>query len=397
MTKSVAVLGAGIMGIATALHLARRGAKVCLFDQQATMINGASRWNEGKIHLGYLYSGDQTGNSARAMLAAGLSFRPLIEDLVATSVGDHVTQHSDTYIVHPDSVVSPTAVAAHFANVDDMIRDQDTSRSLRAQHSTRRVSRSTLDQLSGGHGLDGFEVPEYSVDTQWLADRLIAAVAATPAIEPILGAKVDSATPTTSGLSGPWTVHTSDQNSHGPFDVVVNALWEGRPGLDHALGLPVAKEGLHRFRKSLFVTTKHPLDVPSRVFVVGPFGDLKNYDGTRFYVSWYPAGLLAQGEGIAPPSVGQDRSDQDIIDQTRTQIEHLAPDMSQVFHAASDIRVEGGWVYAQGRGRLDQASASIHRRDKYGIVKSGDYISVDTGKYSVAPFMAQKIAAMILS
>ncbi|KPA23609.1 tRNA 5-methylaminomethyl-2-thiouridine biosynthesis bifunctional protein MnmC [Shimia sp. SK013] len=395
MTKSVAVLGAGIMGIATALQMARRGAKVCLFDQQSTLINGASRWNEGKIHLGYLYAGDQSGNSARAMLAAGLAFRPLIEDLIATSLAGHVTQHSDTYIVHPDSVVPPTAVAAHFAHVDDMISDQNTSGSLGAQHPTRRLSRSTLDQLSGGHGLDGFEVPEYSIDTQWLADRLTDAVEATQNIELILGARVDRATPTTSGMLGPWTVHTSDQISHGPFDVVVNALWEGRPVLDLALGLPVAEEGLHRFRKSLFVTTKHPCDVPSRVFVVGPFGDLKNYDGTRFYVSWYPAGLLAQGEGIAPPSVEHDRSDQDIIDQTRTQIERLAPDIAQVFQSASNIKVEGGWVYAQGRGRLDQASASIHRRDKYGIVQTGDYISVDTGKYSVAPFMAHRIATMI--
>ena len=49
-----AVLGAGIMGCATALWLARRGDRVTLIDAGDRPFAGASRWNEGKIHLGYL-------------------------------------------------------------------------------------------------------------------------------------------------------------------------------------------------------------------------------------------------------------------------------------------------------------------------------------------------------
>ncbi len=69
---SVAVLGAGILGSSVALFLARRGALVTLFDARDRPFEGASRWNEGKIHLGYIYAADQTGappdNCSRAPL-----------------------------------------------------------------------------------------------------------------------------------------------------------------------------------------------------------------------------------------------------------------------------------------------------------------------------------------
>lgn len=52
--KRVAVLGAGIMGTCTALYLARRGCVVTVVDAAAAPLSAASRWNEDKIHLGYL-------------------------------------------------------------------------------------------------------------------------------------------------------------------------------------------------------------------------------------------------------------------------------------------------------------------------------------------------------
>ena len=57
---SVAVLGGGIMGSSVALHLARMGAHATVLEREAKPFMGASRWNEGKIHLGFLYAADPT-------------------------------------------------------------------------------------------------------------------------------------------------------------------------------------------------------------------------------------------------------------------------------------------------------------------------------------------------
>ena len=77
----MAVLGAGIMGASTALHLAPAVWTVTVFEQARAPFDGASRWNEGKIHLGFLYAADPALRTARAVLAGGLDFRDQVERL----------------------------------------------------------------------------------------------------------------------------------------------------------------------------------------------------------------------------------------------------------------------------------------------------------------------------
>lgn len=87
----VAILGAGIMGCSVALFLARRGADVSLFDAADRPFTSASRWNEGKIHLGYLYSADPSLRTADHVLPGGLHFRPLVEELLDSSLASVIT------------------------------------------------------------------------------------------------------------------------------------------------------------------------------------------------------------------------------------------------------------------------------------------------------------------
>ena len=80
----VAVLGAGIMGSSTALFLARAGCEVVLIDKASSPMGAASRWNEGKIHLGFLYAADPSTNSAARMIPGGLAFKALTEELIGS-------------------------------------------------------------------------------------------------------------------------------------------------------------------------------------------------------------------------------------------------------------------------------------------------------------------------
>jgi hypothetical protein len=95
------------------------------------------------------------------------------------------------------------------------------------------------------------------------------------------------------------------------------------------------------------------------VIATGPFGDVKNYNGRDLYLSWYLTGLAAESTVI------------------------------------EDVRLEGGWVYAAGQGSLADPRSTLHRRDRIGITRAGSYISVDTGTYSIAPWLAREVAAMI--
>src|SRR5687768_10172304 len=112
--KRVAVLGAGIMGTSVAIFLARRGFDVSLFDKKSEPLSCASRWNEGKIHLGYLYGADASLRTARHILPGGLVFGKLMSELIESDITPYVTQHDDLYLVHRHSVVDAERLRATF-------------------------------------------------------------------------------------------------------------------------------------------------------------------------------------------------------------------------------------------------------------------------------------------
>jgi glycine/D-amino acid oxidase-like deaminating enzyme len=384
----VAVLGAGIMGASTALLLAESGCDVVLFDAAPKPLSGASRWNEGKIHLGFIYAGDPSLATARHLIPGGLACAPLLSRLIAQDLSEAGWQTEDIYLVHRDSVAAPDAIAAYYDGVHALLEDAGAP-GLRS----RRLSGAELSALSGSDSVvAGFAVPERSVDTNWVADRLAGALAASPKLDLRCAVRVLAARPE-GAEDGTWRIATDPPEAGGRFDWVVNALWHGRPAVDATAGLPEPAPFTQRYRVALFV---HAPGVEARggIVVVGPFGDMKSYGGGRFYLSWYPAGLLVEtvsAEVTDPPAPDPAA----IIAATRAGLSPLLPGAARVLDAAKEVTVAGGWVFAAGRGALSDPASSLHRRDKFGVRRRGRYLSVDTGKYSTAPWLAARIAGAI--
>jgi FAD dependent oxidoreductase len=395
----VAVLGAGIMGSATALFLARRNVRVTLFDAADRPFTGASRWNEGKIHLGYLYAADPSLETARRILRGGLAFKALTEELIGCSLDAVVTPHDDTYVIHRDSVRDAGSTEQYFEEVAALVTSQGGAGYL-VPITAARPRRLSSSELNAGYDTDlvvaGFRVPERSVSTCWVADRFVDALSAERRVEPRMATRVLAVRRSSDALDSTLLVETSD-GPVGPFSHVVNALWEGRLGIDAGMGLPLPSSWSHRFRLSAFLRTSRSVDVASTVIATGPFGDIKNYNGRDFYLSWYLSGLVAEGTAVSPPRL----SCLDAHDRTRISAE-IVSRLARVVRSAAtlsecteSLRLEGGWVYAAGQGSLADPTSTLHRRDRVGITQAGSYISVDTGKYSIAPWLAREIAGLI--
>lgn len=396
----IAILGAGIMGCSLALYLARRGVPVTLVEGRDTVFSAASRWNEGKIHLGYLYSADPSLRSAEHMMEGGLWFRPLVEDLLACDLGPVITAGDDIYLCHRDSVVAPAAMHDYLERVAERVRALPGAAHYLADVSrapVRRLSATQLDDLRGSPAIvAGFQVPERSVQTQWIADRFAAAVEAAPGIELSLNYRVTAVEPAHGSDQGPWYV-TSGPERLGPFSHVINALWEGRLAVDQSVGVAPVPPWSHRYRLALFLRTARELTVPCTVVATGPFGDVKNYNGRDFYLSWYPAGLMAEGNAVDPPTLDAaalaDRGR--LIDAVFDNLGALLPAVATLRDTAEAIDIGGGWVFAAGQGKLSDPSATLHERWRYGVQRRGTYLSIDTGKYSTAPWTARKVAAAL--
>ena len=394
----IAVLGAGIVGSCVALNLARLGADVTLIDRNRRPMEEASRYNEGKIHLGYLYGADASLRTAEHILPGGLAFAPLMSRLLECDVADHATTTDDIYLVDRESVVAPDELAARFDAVSRLVSEHpDASRYLTdvSRAATPRLTEAELSSIATDRITAGFRVPERSVETGWVADALADAVAAEDRVHVLGETVVEAATPGSDGDGA--TVHCRGGFSER-FDTVVNALWGGRLAIDQTAGLDAPQSWTHRVRWCLFVRTRFPVDVPSAIVAVGPFGDVKNYNGRDYYLSWYPVGLVAQGTGIeleAPPlPEGEARSR--FITEVRDGLGAELPQIGEVLEAAESITVAGGHVFAEGRGAIGDKRSDLQRRERFGVTRTGSYLSVDTGKYSTAPWMARGLALDIM-
>jgi hypothetical protein len=401
-TTRIAILGAGIMGCSAALALAKRGAAVTLFDAADQPLTGASRWNEGKIHLGYLYSADPSLATARHVLPGSLCFKPLVERLVGCSITAATSQNDDLFLCHRDSVVSPQDMYRYFDQVSLMLREHPCAQDYLVDARQSRVQRLTQTQLSQltDHPdiVAGFSVPERSVSTRWLADRYIEAMLAERHIEIRCGLRIQSVRrPASGGDHGPWRVVTQ-QDEHGPYDIVINALWEGRCAIDLTVGLPPPSRASNRYRLALFIRTSKPVHHPCVLIATGPFGDIKNYNNRDFYLSWYPTGLRIDSQTAMPPPTPLLTSDQEasVVNEMLEQLCAQVPGVADVVAATETRLLRGGWVFAAAQGVLSDPNASLHQRASFGVTQLGSYYSIDTGKYSTAPWLADNLAHNLL-
>lgn len=393
----VAVLGAGIMGCCTALLLARRGVRVTLVDAADRPLTGASRWNEGKIHLGYLYAADPSLATAERLLSGGLAFRPLMEDLLGQAIAPAIADHDETYLVHRRSVVDPGHAAAYADRVAALVSAHPArGRYLHgdAGQAPRRLSGRALREVCDSDDVvAGLCVVERSVATPWIADRLEAAVESAPAIERRMQTRVEAVTP-----RGERLAVVTAAGADGPYDAVVNALWEGRLAVDATMGLAMPRECSHRYRVAAFVRAATPVPLSSAVVGTGPFGDAKRYGDRDLYLSWYPVGLLREGTGAVPPPapVQTPAADAAVAQAIVAELTPYLPALRSLDLSLATVQVKGGWVYAEGQGALSDPASTLHRRDRIGMTAAGRYVSVDTGKYSIAPWLAAQVVRRLV-
>jgi glycine/D-amino acid oxidase-like deaminating enzyme len=373
-----------MLGSSLAVLLARNGARVTLFDAAERPMSRSGRWNEGKMHLGYFYAADQTLNTARKLLLGGQLFRPIVESIIESPIEGHLTSGEEFYLTHTDSVVDPSTMVGYLNAVWELNRGL----SDKARRPTR-LSQPELRQISESPNLvAGFRIPEQSVNTSWIADRIIARLATDNAIEMKCDCIVKYAA---KGARG-WSVVTRDGNFNG-FDAVVNALWEGKSAVDEATGYGSGSRLSYRYRTSVFMKAADS-ELRNVVITTGPFGDTKNYDDGSLYLSWYPAGLLLdchQAHAPATPVI-DDIKEIDICSRTIHALSEFFPTVANLSAATTDMVVRGGWVVAHGGGLLSDPSSRLHRRDEFGVSRHDSYYSVDVGKYSVAPWLASQLA-----
>jgi glycine/D-amino acid oxidase-like deaminating enzyme len=399
--SKVLVLGAGIQGLAVALALHRAGWRVEILDRApAPMLNTSLR-GEGKLHLGYVYGNEPSRETAHLMVAGALSFAKLLDRWLPQPIDwQAIRSEPFAYAVLSDSMVSPTALAEHYAAVDDAIAAHDerdtTYAGLRRLERARAID-PVRDGGFAGDVIAAFRTGEVAIDPAALRQRLIAALDAF-ALPFHANARVLRVTRTSHGFAiasvepgGPTTHHA---------DAVVNCLWEGRLAIDATLGIAPPRPCLYRLRYA--VHGRLPAARAERLtttFALGPFGDVVARADGRVYLSWYPVGLAGLSQGLEPPAEWQTAGDDpepvgsrgEVATATLAALAGRLPALREVTIEA----VTAGIVVAWGERDIDHPESELHRRHAIGVYDHDGYLSVDTGKLTTAPLFAERVAQVL--
>jgi hypothetical protein len=402
----IAVLGGGGVGVCAALELARRGQHVDIFEQDALPIRRASRINEGKIHQGVLYAKDLTNRTAELMMRGALTFSAALSrwiDVDASALG---LSTPFIYAVHEDSQVDADGMRAHFARCYKLFEEMRAASGLNYLETdapcgfhdlSPRDSEAILDPRSFSAAI---MTSELSVDPRRIADRLSAAVLAEPRIT-FIG--VSTVTEVKRRAGGPgFDIVFGDRGRQkaGPYDQVINASWESRLVFDKQLGIMPPRPWIHRHKFGNRV--RIPLradDLPSLTVVLGAFGDIVNYRDGGFYLSWYPIGMVAKSHDLAPPSSWWEISDdqrRDVFERSLAHWRTLCPPLDRLAFPPDAVDATSGAIFAWGETDVDDPNSKLHDRYQIGVHSVDGYHSVNTGKYTMVPYLGLRAAERVL-
>jgi hypothetical protein len=400
---SIAVLGAGLAGCGVALELANRGQHVVLFDRRSTPMQEASRWCEGKIHLGLVYANDPSFKTARTMIDGALAFARTLERWVDLKDRSRLLSDPFEYAVLGDSMLPVEQIEEHFAKVETFTRQRMalTGNSYLADLSGPMFERA--DVASGGFDpgqvVALFRTAERAIDTALLADLLCAAVVAHPRIERVMDVDVRKVMPSREKFHVVYQEGGAGR-SQGPFRHVVNALWANRAVIDAGMGLVPNPRVRNRLKLGVNISNgAQGAGVSSTTFVLGPYGDFVRFPSGRLYLSWYPAGMFETRETLVPvdwrerlASVNHEQ----VINDTMAALQRLTPGLDvSIGDPAVEVVVEGGAIFALGATDIDDFNSELHQRFNIGAECRGGYVSLNTGKLTTAPLFALQVADLV--
>jgi len=375
-----------------ALELSTRGLQVDLYERQPRCLAEASLYNEGKIHLGYVYGHDETFHTARLMIAGALSFEPLLRRWLGAALDRVAVSSPFHYVVHRDSLITTDAFEQHARRVSAAVAEHAASHAIKyfKRDPARMVERLGPSALDGWYDPESvaavFATEEIGIEPTALAEVLRQRLAADPAIQclterTVIEARQDGSACTVTAV---W----NGQRSVEKYDNVVNTLWTGRLAIDRRAGIAAGHPWLFRFK--YFVRgTGAPADLPSVTIVLGPFGDIVNYGAGCAYLSWYPAGMTCVSREAVPPSLPFVLSGSEgtsLRDSITRGLATVVPSLERLTLESSTVN--GGWIFARGRTDIVDPGSELHARTAIGVTQSGRYLSIDTGKLTMAPYFA---------
>ncbi|PWK57296.1 hypothetical protein C7455_11221 [Roseicyclus mahoneyensis] len=356
---------------------------------------GASRHNEGKLHLGYVYAADTSLETHKILAEGTLRFLDTLERLTGCPRDRFTVSDAFTYVVPDDSARTPDDIWAYFNSVDDTVAELCDQMGLSPYERARVATKEYYRTHYGDCVQTAYHTPEIAVDPGRVSDIVAAAVYAHPLIT-FLGARTVMDVRRV-GASG-YRIRLSDQTEITQLDAaaVINALWEDRLRIDEMVGLGSPFVWSQRWKATVTIEVPpESITLPSTTALVGPYGDFVLYGKARVYISWYPACRLSMSTTASPDQVRaivDAANHDDIRVRSLRNLSRLIPGVSDLLAYKNNTTVGGGFIMAVGESDIDDRKSGLHERHQIGVEHHDTWVSLSTGKFCTAPMFAVRAA-----
>jgi 2-polyprenyl-6-methoxyphenol hydroxylase-like FAD-dependent oxidoreductase len=397
--KKIAILGAGGLGACTALELSLRGYQVDLFEEHHLPLRKASYANEGKVHVGFIYAMDRSFHTAHQMLVGAVHFMEYLQRWIEVNP-EKIISTPFYYLVHKGSLLSASELNVHYQKCCEVFKElsgggKTKYLGLFDSLQATLLPKSKIAEVANPEYVDDiFETTEYSVEPRYIAEKLTASLMSDPNISLILNTKVESVSRVGNRLKVASTskgIRQEEEYTH-----VINATWNGLLEIDRTMGIEPLGTWSHRYKfGNKILVPLQSNDLPSCTMVLGAFGDTVNFKEKGAFMSWYPVGRTGWSEAYRPPEWDSMYSKEERMDVFQRSFDELKKRIPAVANLQFDMEAVdpvGGDILALGNIDVDKNESRLHERYEVGIRSFGNYHSVDTGKYTIIPYLAVKVA-----
>ncbi len=157
---------------------------------------------------------------------------------------------------------------------------------------------------------------------------------------------------------------------------------------------------VHRLKyRVLGQLPQHLKGLPSMTFVLGPYGDIVTYPSGQTYLSSYPECVTSWSTDLAPPATwdGPCRGEapREVAASVRRNVLAALDRVLPGLGATTVEAIDAGAIFSWGDAHLDDPSSEVHRRSDTGIHRKDGYFSIDTGKFTNAPYYAERLRRLV--
>ncbi|HKY74264.1 MAG TPA: FAD-dependent oxidoreductase [Patescibacteria group bacterium] len=396
----IAVIGGGLTGCCSAASLHDIAEEITVFESDPLLMDEASFYNEGRIHLGYTYGMDKSLDTVRLMAKTAVVFEKLLVRWFGSEISKVPRSSPFNYTVHKNGLMNGDEYANHARRVGEIVRGvlekDDTCFGVDLKKMPHKLSSAYMSShYDINNIISAFETNEISVDPEAIAEIIRKNILKIPRVNvrpqsEVLRIHVD-------GSKYKIEVRTTNSKpSTETFDCVINASGRDLLRLDAFLGLKPPEDPLFRLKYLIRTKTKD-IDLPSSSVVLGMFGEVVSFED-YMTLAWYPAGRLDWYQGLAPkkaePILKEEPAATNLKAEIVRGLSTIVPKLKNMRFDNSELK--GNWIFAPGTSDVNNPKSRLHKRTDVGIRQVGNYFSIDPGKYTTAPYFANELAKRFL-